>query len=576
MLWKGRKIARISCCLAATASLALLGSSCRFDKKTASIVFPVEQGRSAKIFRCEAGVARSIGSGGGGGDSTPSGIRLKWSAPSLPVLDLDGDGVVTEIDALRAVAHLLDEFIQAQFGEMASRAEISYVSVEELPEPYKGGSRGVSLESLQTMGELFKNNIAGSVVELIPSTGEAWNIVTFEAKVKNRIFFAKTGVAEGLVEFGPIKGEALGGGETDQVLINGLYARLGDFSALLGDRVVEFSDMVLTVSEPILLKAVSQTNTNTKRSAIWRLSGPVRGIFLSWKADGVLYGRYVELEEQFLDVQINFMAGAAEMANPAFQLGMELPISLMGIPGKKGGIQIRAQGRWINRAPMAWAGNGIGLEVGTPEGMALVELNGSGTVDYDEEPSFMWIEDYNVGGRERLISTQKVARDVELGMGQHTITLLTKDSFGAVSLHTTSIRVQSAPPRVRLSVNPDLVYVPPEEEGIMTPITPRCSFRPTALPVTSLRARVCAQLPPKKKFGGFDIQLNGDPIYGLCGETALDPREPQFDLQVRERLTGSKRKPGLFRYTVEVIAQDTQGTVGRASDLVLMSPPIQE
>lgn len=574
---KERRVSSLNCLFLAMASLVLLFSSCRYDKKTASIVFPTEPGASAKLFRSEALVTRPIGSGGSGGDGNHSGMSLKWSAPSLPVLDLDGDGQVNEMDALRAVAHLLDGFLEAQFGDLASRAEIFSINIEELPAPFRGGSRGVSLENLQAMRESYKHNMAGSSLELIPSTGEEGNRVILEARLRTRLFFARTGIAQGLLEFNLIRGEDSGAGNGDQVLLNGLYARLQDFSALLGDQLVEISDMVLSASEPILLRASSQISSKTSREAIWRLSGQARGIFLSWRADGTLHGEYVDLDEEDFSIQVNFLAGATERSNPAFQLQMQLPSAFMGLPGRKGKLEIQAQGRWINRAPMAWAANEATFETEPGQDSARVELNGAGTAEYDdEEPSFMWIEDYNLEGRERLISNQKIAKDVELGMGRHIITLLVKDQMGAASFHTTGLRVQSSPPRLRLSLRPDLLYVLREEQGGLEEILPTCSLRDTGLPITGAWVRVCGQLPPKKRWGGFDILLNNEPVYGLCGETALDLREPRFQLQLRKRLTGSRRAPGPFRYTVELLAEDSQGTLGKASSLVLMSPPVEE
>jgi len=560
----------------ALACLLLLECSCEFDRRTVSLVFPREEGVRARVFQCEALVMRPIQIGEGEGDAEAR-VTVKWSAPSLPVHDFDGDGEVNLADAERAVAHLVDAFIESQFGSYASQAEVISVSVSELPEPFQAGTRGVSLQNLPEMKERFKNNLAGFVVGMNPSTGEARNTTSLRARVRGRVFTATTGVAEGLLELSIQKRISQEGEEREVVLINGLYARFNSFSALLGNQVVEVTEMALTASEPIILAPVAQTGLSTKRPAIWQLAGGARGLFLSWKANGESYGQYIDLEEEILTAQVNFIAGPGEIGNPAFQLDLGLPARLFGIPDRKGQLEIRAQGHWINRAPIAWAGSSMVVEAETMDGTALIELNGSGTVDYDnDELLFIWIKDYQVEGKEKFLSNQRIVSNLELGMGIHTFTLIASDSLGTLSSHTIEVKVQPKAPLVSLLIDPDVIYVLPEEMGQMEQVRTRCRFRPSTLPVTSLQARVCGESSPKKKLGGFDVQLNGDPIYGQCGETTLNLREPILDLQLRKRLSGSSRRPKPFLYRVELRAQDGYGTVGVESRIVLMSPPSQE
>lgn len=127
----------------------------------------------------------------------------------------------------------------------------------------------------------------------------------------------------------------------------------------------------------------------------------------------------------------------------------------------------------INQPPTADAGADQTNECTSPAGASLI-LDGSGSTDPDSTPgtnddivSFEWFEDYGLPIEEYLGEGEML--EVNLGLGQHNITLLVTDSFDLTDTDDLIVVVQdTTQPELSITVNPDTLWPPNHKLVLIT------------------------------------------------------------------------------------------------------------
>lgn len=557
--------------LALLAWMLGLATGCVFD--TSGINPPVQP--SSPTFRASALIERDV-------DThrvpNPPPFRLMWSCESCGTGDLNGDLQEDSADVDLAVDTLLGKFINDEI-----RSNHSSVRVLNKSSFFNGGTilapSGFSVTQLNNPPSL--GGRLGSTV-VIPGSTSGQNLVTIDMDLRvgndTHHVVGQTSLMGGLIQFYLSRlYTSVGSSQAEErLVVTGMTLMGNDFYAVVDGHKLLVSQVSLISYQPFQMVIGSKLAGITSGATSWEFyKVQPSPLFLSMSVERLGPVRTtldVNLPFQF---NLDFTASPNALNPPPFQAKMSFSPKDMKLKGE-GGLTVELSGSWENRAPIAEPGPNS-VETCLADGVAPVTLNASATQDFDGQTAplrFMWIKDYNLQGKEELLSIQKTDT-VTLPVGTHEITLFVWDDQDALGQEQKQVTVEAKPPAASLSVKPANVKVAAAQFGKMLNFDTTVLLSKYCNNLASASLTVCGDLDPRSQYNNdpsqnYDVEINGINFpKQKCGSVnlPLTPSSP-VALKLRRRNDGANQT---FKYKAEVRVQDTGGAVGSAQAFVVMT-----